>query len=45
MFRCVHLSHERFLGTGVPIFEIRETAGDTDMLVRNPALGRRSLFV
>jgi HCOMODA/2-hydroxy-3-carboxy-muconic semialdehyde decarboxylase len=28
-----------FLGTGVPIFEIRETAGDTDMLVRNPALG------
>jgi ribulose-5-phosphate 4-epimerase/fuculose-1-phosphate aldolase len=29
-----------FLGPGVPIFEIRETAGDTDMLVRNPALGR-----
>jgi len=28
-----------FLGSGVPIFEIRETAGDTDMLVRNPALG------
>jgi ribulose-5-phosphate 4-epimerase/fuculose-1-phosphate aldolase len=28
-----------FLGTGVPIFEIRETAGDTDMLVRSPALG------
>jgi HCOMODA/2-hydroxy-3-carboxy-muconic semialdehyde decarboxylase len=28
-----------FLGAGVPIFEIRETAGDTDMLVRNPALG------
>src|ERR1700730_11922783 len=28
-----------FLGTGVPIFEIRESAGDTDMLVRNPALG------
>ena len=28
-----------FLGTGVPIFEIRDTAGDTDMLVRNPALG------
>jgi ribulose-5-phosphate 4-epimerase/fuculose-1-phosphate aldolase len=28
-----------FLGTGVPIFEIREVAGDTDMLVRNPALG------
>ena len=29
-----------FLGAGVPIFEIRETAGDTDMLVRNPALGK-----
>jgi len=28
-----------FLGGGVPVFEIRETAGDTDMLVRNPALG------
>ena len=28
-----------FLGTGVPIFEIRDTAGDTDMLVRNAALG------
>ena len=28
-----------FLGSGVPVFEIRETAGDTDMLVRNPALG------
>ena len=28
-----------FLGAGVPIFEIREKAGDTDMLVRNPALG------
>jgi ribulose-5-phosphate 4-epimerase/fuculose-1-phosphate aldolase len=28
-----------FLGTGVPIFEIRDVAGDTDMLVRNPALG------
>ena len=28
-----------FLGTGVPVFEIREVAGDTDMLVRNPALG------
>jgi ribulose-5-phosphate 4-epimerase/fuculose-1-phosphate aldolase len=28
-----------FLGSGVPTFEIRETAGDTDMLVRNPALG------
>ncbi len=28
-----------FLGTGVPIFEIREIAGDTDMLVRNPGLG------
>jgi ribulose-5-phosphate 4-epimerase/fuculose-1-phosphate aldolase len=28
-----------FLGTGVPIFEIRETAGDSDLLVRNPVLG------
>ncbi|HKW53792.1 MAG TPA: class II aldolase/adducin family protein [Stellaceae bacterium] len=29
-----------FLGTGVPIFEIRQAGGDaTDMLVRNPALG------
>jgi ribulose-5-phosphate 4-epimerase/fuculose-1-phosphate aldolase len=28
-----------FLGTGVPIFEIRDIAGDTDMLVRNPGLG------
>jgi ribulose-5-phosphate 4-epimerase/fuculose-1-phosphate aldolase len=28
-----------FLGTGVPIFEIREIAGDTDMLVRSPGLG------
>jgi HCOMODA/2-hydroxy-3-carboxy-muconic semialdehyde decarboxylase len=28
-----------FLGTGVPTFEIREVAGDTDMLVRNPGLG------
>jgi ribulose-5-phosphate 4-epimerase/fuculose-1-phosphate aldolase len=29
-----------FLGTGVPIFEIRDTAGPaTDMLIRNPSLG------
>jgi HCOMODA/2-hydroxy-3-carboxy-muconic semialdehyde decarboxylase len=28
-----------FLGAGVPVFEIRETAGDTDMLVRNASLG------
>jgi HCOMODA/2-hydroxy-3-carboxy-muconic semialdehyde decarboxylase len=29
-----------FLGTGVPVFEIRETAGPaTDMLIRNPSLG------
>lgn len=29
-----------FLGGGVPVFEIRDTAGAaTDMLVRNPALG------
>jgi ribulose-5-phosphate 4-epimerase/fuculose-1-phosphate aldolase len=29
-----------FLGPGVPVFEIRETGGVTDMLVRTPALGR-----
>lgn len=30
-----------FLGDGAPVFEIRETAGPaTDMLIRNPALGR-----
>jgi ribulose-5-phosphate 4-epimerase/fuculose-1-phosphate aldolase len=29
-----------FLGAGVPVFEIRDTAGDTtDMLIRTPALG------
>ncbi|WP_428536525.1 class II aldolase/adducin family protein [Rhodopila sp.] len=29
-----------FLGTGVPVFEIRDTAGPaTDMLIRNPSLG------
>jgi ribulose-5-phosphate 4-epimerase/fuculose-1-phosphate aldolase len=29
-----------FLGAGVPIFEIREAGGVTDMLVRTPDLGR-----
>jgi ribulose-5-phosphate 4-epimerase/fuculose-1-phosphate aldolase len=29
-----------FLWDGVPVFEIRDVAGMTDMLVRNPALGR-----
>jgi ribulose-5-phosphate 4-epimerase/fuculose-1-phosphate aldolase len=29
-----------FLGAGVPVFEIREAAGMTDMLVRTPLLGR-----
>jgi len=29
-----------FLWEGVPVFEIRDVAGMTDMLVRNPALGR-----
>jgi HCOMODA/2-hydroxy-3-carboxy-muconic semialdehyde decarboxylase len=29
-----------FLGAGVPIFEIRDTCGMTDMLVRTPILGR-----
>jgi ribulose-5-phosphate 4-epimerase/fuculose-1-phosphate aldolase len=28
-----------FLGEGVPVFDIRETAGMTDMLVKTPALG------
>jgi HCOMODA/2-hydroxy-3-carboxy-muconic semialdehyde decarboxylase len=28
-----------FLGSGVPLFEIRDAAGDTDMLIRTPALG------
>ena len=28
-----------FLGGGVPIFDIRATAGETDMLIRTPALG------
>ncbi len=29
-----------FLGSGVPVFEIRGAGGMTDMLVRDPALGR-----
>ena len=29
-----------FIAQGVPIFEIREAAGMTDMLIRDPALGR-----
>lgn len=30
-----------FVGQGIPVFEIRDTAGDaTDLLIRNPALGR-----
>ena len=29
-----------FLGCGVPIFEIRETGGNTDMLIRTPELGK-----
>ena len=29
-----------FLGAGVPVFEIREAAGITDMLIRTPDLGR-----
>jgi len=28
-----------FLGTGVPVFEIRDAGGMTDLLVRTPALG------
>jgi HCOMODA/2-hydroxy-3-carboxy-muconic semialdehyde decarboxylase len=28
-----------FVGEGVPVFEIRDAAGDTDMLVSSPALG------
>ena len=29
-----------FLGAGVPVFEIRDAGGETDMLIRTPALGR-----
>ncbi|PWU10006.1 MAG: aldolase [Terriglobia bacterium] len=29
-----------FLGEGVPIFDIRKAAGETDMLIRNVALGQ-----
>jgi len=29
-----------FLGGGVPVFEIRQAGGMTDMLIRNPALGQ-----
>jgi len=29
-----------FIGLGVPVFEIRDAAGITDMLIRDPALGR-----
>jgi HCOMODA/2-hydroxy-3-carboxy-muconic semialdehyde decarboxylase len=29
-----------FLGVGVPVFEIREAGGMTDMLVRTPELGK-----
>lgn len=29
-----------FLGAGVPVFEIRQAGGQTDLLVRNGALGR-----
>jgi HCOMODA/2-hydroxy-3-carboxy-muconic semialdehyde decarboxylase len=29
-----------FIGAGVPLFEIRQTGGETDMLIRSPALGK-----
>jgi ribulose-5-phosphate 4-epimerase/fuculose-1-phosphate aldolase len=29
-----------FVGQGVPVFDIRKSAGETDMLIRTPALGR-----
>ncbi len=29
-----------FIGAGVPVFEIRSAGGETDMLIRTPALGR-----
>ncbi len=29
-----------FIGEGVPLYEIREAGGTTDMLIRNPQLGR-----
>lgn len=28
-----------FIGTAVPVFDIRDVAGDTDLLISNPALG------
>jgi HCOMODA/2-hydroxy-3-carboxy-muconic semialdehyde decarboxylase len=29
-----------FIGEGVPVFEIREAGGDTDMLISTPELGK-----
>ncbi len=29
-----------FIGEGIPLYEIREAGGTTDMLIRNPQLGR-----
>lgn len=29
-----------FIGEGVPLYEVREKFGDTDMLIRNPQMGR-----
>jgi ribulose-5-phosphate 4-epimerase/fuculose-1-phosphate aldolase len=29
-----------FVGQGVPVFDIRKSAGETDMLIRTPALGK-----
>ena len=29
-----------FIGAGVPVFEIRDAAGSSDMLIRTPALGK-----
>jgi ribulose-5-phosphate 4-epimerase/fuculose-1-phosphate aldolase len=29
-----------FIGQGVPVFEIRKTGGDTNMLIGTPALGK-----
>ena len=30
-----------FIAEGMPVFEIRKTAGMTDLLIRDPARGRR----
>jgi ribulose-5-phosphate 4-epimerase/fuculose-1-phosphate aldolase len=29
-----------FIGQGVPVFDIKKVAGETDILIRTPALGK-----